>query len=65
MQRSDRKKCVGMPGSVKSSRTTLSKLLQFNPFRRSSGFWNPIVLKYAKEEVIVKDTSSKLTNSEE
>ncbi len=24
-------------------------------FRRSSGFWNPTVVKYAKEEIVVKE----------
>ena len=50
-----KKKCAGTPGSAKFVRISPSKFEMILSFRRSSGFWNPTVIKHAKDEVVVKE----------
>lgn len=52
---SAKKKCAGTPGSAKCVRISPSKFGMILSFRRSSGFWNPTVIKHAKDEVVVKE----------
>ena len=50
-----KKKYVGTLGSAKFVRLSHSKFRLIFSFRRSSGFWNPTVIKHAKDEVVVKE----------
>jgi len=52
---SAKKKSAGTLGSAKCVKISPSKFGMILSFRRSSGFWNPTVIKHAKDEVVVKE----------
>jgi hypothetical protein len=52
---SAKKKCAGTLGSAKFVKLSHSKFSIILSFRRSSGFWNPTVIKHAKDEVVIKE----------